>query len=158
MAVTRSGIKKIGKGFDFAKKKIELIRNKRQIARIVANEALNHFLVGFRKGGGQTDAGMWRKRKLRVRDFTSKSPKVRARARKQVGRAILVDTGALRRDIGVRSISSRKVSIGTTRIPYARRHNEGLKGMPKREFLGDSKKLDKKVNKLILKELNKILG
>ena len=137
-------VKKKGKGFNFPQKKREIDRLKTQLPRIVANEALNHFLLGFRRGGGQTDAGRWAPRKRT--------------ARRNAGRALLVDTGALRRDVQVRLTTLKKIVIGTTRIIYARRHNEGLKGMPKREFLGDSKKLDKKVNKLILKELNNILG
>lgn len=138
------GIKKIGKGFNFPQKKRESKRLKATLPRIVANDALNHFLLGFRKGGGQTDAGKWAPRKRT--------------ARRNIGRALLVDTGALRRDVKVRLLTFKKIVIGTTRIIYARRHNEGLKGMPKREFLGDSKKLDKKLKKLILKELDKILG
>ena len=135
---------KKGKGFNFLKKRREITQLKAQLPRIVANEALNHFLLGFRTGGGQTDAGKWPARKRT--------------ARRNAGRALLVDTGALRRDVQVRLITSRKIVIGTSRLVYAQRHNEGLKGMPKREFLGDSKKLDAKVNKLILRELNKILG
>lgn len=136
-------VRKIGKGFNFSQKRREINRLKETLPRIVANEALNHFLEGFRKGGGQTDAGRWPARKRT--------------ARRNAGRALLVDTGALRRDVQVRLTSFRKILISTLRIIYARRHNEGL-NMPKREFLGHSKKLDKKIKKLILKELNKILG
>ena len=110
----------------------------------MANEALNHFLKGFRTGGGQTDAGTWAARKRT--------------ARRNSGRGLLIDTGALRRDVKVRTISFNRIVIGTESIIYARRHNEGLKGMPKREFLGDSKKLDAKIKRLILKELKKVLG
>lgn len=135
-------IRKIGKGFNFPQKKREVRKLKTDLPRVVANTALNHFLEGFRKGGGQTDAGKWRERKRT--------------ARRNVGRAILVDTGALRRDIQIRLTAFRKIVIGTSRIIYARRHNEGLSGMPKREFLGDSKKLDRKIKKLILKKMDKI--
>lgn len=136
-------VKRIGGGFNFPEKKREIDRLKQILPKIIANEALNYFLEGFRNGGGQTDAGRW--------------PSRRPSARRNSGRALLVDTGALRRDIKIRSTRMGKILIGTERIIYARRHNEGLKGMPKREFLGDSKKLDTKLKKTILKEINKIL-
>lgn len=137
-------IKKVGKGFNFPQKRKEIEQLRANMPRIIANEALNHFLEGFRKGGGQTDAGRWPARKRT--------------ARRNEGRALLVDTGALRRDVRARLITLNRIVLGTSRIVYARRHNEGLKGMTKREFLGDSKKLDKKVKKLILKEINNVLG
>jgi len=40
---------------------------------------------------------------------------------------------------------------------YAERHNEGLSGMPKRQFIGKSKTLTKKVIKKIEKGIDKIL-
>lgn len=155
-------IKKIGKGFNFPAKVKQWRKMNRNLPRVIANDSLNHFLQGFRNGGGQTDAGRWRKRKLRIRDFTSKSKKVKARVRKQAGRAVLVDTGALRRDVRVRRTTIKSIVIGTQSIAYARRHNEGLtdklgRKMPKREFLGDSRKLDKKNVKTILRKINKIM-
>ena len=137
-------IKRKGKGFQFPKKVRQTGRYKENLPRIIANNSLNWFLEGFRKGGGQTDAGRWKERA--------------STARKNIGRAILVLTGALRRDIRIRTLNIKKIILGTARIPYARRHNEGLKGMPKREFLGGSKKLDKKNKKIILRGLDKILG
>jgi len=43
------------------------------------------------------------------------------------GRAILVDSGRLRRSIRVVSVSAERVVIGTD-VPYARAHNEGFEG------------------------------
>lgn len=135
-------IKRVGKGFNFKQKELEAKQLKTILPRIIANDSLNWFLEGFRKGGGQTDAGSWRERKRT--------------AKRNSGRGILVDTGALRRDVKIRRTTFKSIVLGTLSIVYARRHNEGLKGMPKREFLGDSKKLDKKNKKTILKELDKI--
>ena len=136
-------IRKVGKGFNFPQKMREIKRLKENLPRIIANESLNFFLEGFRKGGGQTDAGRWPARKRT--------------AKRNRGRALLVDTGALRRDVRIRRTSFKSIVIGTQSIVYARRHNEGLKGMPKREFLGDSKKLNRLNKKTILKELDKVL-
>jgi phage gpG-like protein len=48
----------------------------------------------------------------------------------KAGRAILVDKGALKRDIQKLTVSQEYAIIGTTRItsPYAKTHNEGFKG------------------------------
>lgn len=139
-------IKKLGKGFNFPKKENEFRKLQLILPRIIANNSLNHFLKGFRNGGGQTDAGRWKNRK---------------RADKRT-RSILVNTGALRRDIRVRRTTLKSIIIGTQSIVYARRHNEGLtdsrgRGMPKREFLGDSKVLDKVNINIILKSIDKIM-
>ena len=125
-------IKQIGR-FKFSVKKMQAA--KRRIPRIVGNEAVNHFEEGFRQGGGQTDAsiGGWKRRK---------DP--------DEGRAILVDEEDLKDSIQVIGKPDfKKITVGTKGIPYARRHNEGLSGMPQREFIGDSKELNKKILKTI---------
>lgn len=135
-------VRRVGKGLQMDKKLTDWLRLKRNLPRIIANNSLNHYLKGFRNGGGQTDAGAWAARKRG--------------APRNAGRGILVDTGALRRDVKVRTTTFKRIIIGTSRIAYARRHNEGL-NMPKREFLGDSKKLDKQNKKLILKSIDKVM-
>lgn len=135
-------IKLLGKGLQMGKKVQAWVRLKRVLPRLVANNSLNHYLQGFRQGGGQTDEGKWQARKRGAPRDTSRN--------------ILVDTGALRRDIRIRRTTFRSIIIGTARIAYARRHNEGL-DMPKREFLGESKELDKKNTKLVTKRINKIM-
>ena len=139
-------IKRKGKGFEFDKVTKNYKKFQRDAPPIVANNTLNWFLKGFREGGGRTDAGKWQRRKRT--------------AKRDSGRSILVDTGALRRDVKRIKATFKEIIIGTTRIPYARRHNEGLtdklgRRMPKREFIGDSKKLTddnlKLINKMIAK-------
>lgn len=41
-------------------------------------------------------------------------------------------------------------------VVYAQRHNEGTNGMPKRQFMGPSKQLDKTIADKIERELDKI--
>lgn len=118
---------------------------------IIAEESLNHFLEGFRKGGGQTDAskGGWQRRKNDV----------------DPGRAILVGHagGDLRRDIDVQTVTNNLIVIGTKRIIYAAVHNEGLRiarrniDMPKREFIGPTKALEIANEKIISVEMGKPL-
>lgn len=137
-------IKRIGNGFEFDKSLSAYKSFKQKAPKVIANNSLNHFLEGFRKGGGQTDdsKGGWTAR-------GSSAPR-------NQGRAILVDTGALRRSIHALKISFKEIIIGTTGIPYADRHNEGLVGMPKREFIGDSKELNEKNKKILVNLLSKV--
>lgn len=115
----------------------------------IANLALNHFLEGFRKGGGQTDrsASGWRQRKRPDRGQARRGR-----------RAILVKSGDLRRDVQVRRTTFREIVIGTLdTAAYATVHNDGLpsRNIPQREYLGDSRKLDQKIVKLSTSEMKK---
>lgn len=109
---------------------------------IVANIAMNHFLEGFRNGGGQTNAskGGWPKRK-----------------KEDKGRAILVKSGDLRDSIHKKVVSFNQITIATKQIPYARRHNEGLSKMPKREFLGNSSNLNQKIGGKLYRMVQKVM-
>lgn len=139
MAITR-----IGKGFEFNKVERKFDKFKRSAPGKVANNSLNWFLEGFRKGGRQTDDSLsgWAPRQTT--------------AKRNQGRGILIDTGALRRSVQVLKATWKEIIIGTKDIAYAARHNEGLKGMPQREFIGDSKKLNKENEKLLAKELSEV--
>ena len=136
-------IKRIGKGFEFDKTQAEYRKFKATAPKIIANNSHNHFLLGFRKGGRQTD--------------DSKSGWA-ARENVDSGRAILVKTGALRDSLKIIKETFQEIIIGTTRILYADRHNEGLAGMPKREFVGDSKELNLANKNLLAKLLKKVFG
>jgi phage gpG-like protein len=142
-------IKRIGPGFEFDKSIAAYKKFQQDAPKVIANESKNHFLEGFRKGGGQTDdsKGGWRQRE--------------STAKRNSGRAILVDTGALRRSISVLKATFKEIIIASTGIQYAARHNEGItdkKGrkMPKREFIGDSKDLNEKNKKTMAKLLAKV--
>lgn len=71
-------------------------------------------------------------------------------------RALLVDSGDLRRSIDYESRPG-EVAVGTD-VKYAQRHNEGLKGMPQRQFMGESSVMDKKVEDWMDKEVEKVFG
>ncbi len=122
---------------------------KRNIPFLVSNNSKNFFLQSFRNQGF-TDNSLekWQKRDNR--------------SRRNSGRAILVDTGALRRSIKVSQSSFNKIVI-TSNLPYAAVHNYGLKAgrgrgfkMPKRKFMGNSKKLNQQNIDIIKSELTKI--
>lgn len=92
-------------------KKIET--KKKRIPLLLAKEAKNHFVSGFRTGGGKTDAsrGGWKQRGFPLK--------------KNKGRAILTQNGDLRRSIQVRQKQFDRIVIGTSGIPYADIHNLG---------------------------------
>lgn len=75
-------------------------------------------------------------------------------------RALLTGLGSggnkLRNSIKSRVMRSSKQVVFYTGKEYADRHNEGLDGMPKRQFMGKSRYLDSQISKKITKELDKI--
>jgi phage gpG-like protein len=108
----------------------------------IGNAAKSFFVENFRKQGfDDKSVTKWKPRK--------KDDKI-------AGRAILVKTGDLRRSI-IRNPANRaalSVKISTDLV-YAARHNNGLKGMPKRQFMGDSYNLNESIKKIIVKRLDK---
>lgn len=125
-------------------------RLKRVLPLVVANEAKNHFLEGFRRGGKQTDksASGWAPRKRSDRN-----------ERRRGRRAILVRTGALRNDVDIRRTTFSEIILGTIDTAnYASVHNQGnpARNIPQREFLGPSRKLDRKIVRLVTREMDKL--
>jgi phage gpG-like protein len=81
---------------------------------MLGNDAVNFFLDNFKRQGWLGNRlEPWKKRK---------------RNKKRPGRAILVDSGRLRRSIRITSIHAGTVTIGTD-VPYAKAHNEGFRGV-----------------------------
>lgn len=112
----------------------------------MGTDAKNHFVRSFRNQGFE-DASIekWQPRKGEI--MSSGIAKVRKKDKSS--RAILVKTGDLRRSIKVLNKSYRSITLGSD-LPYAQIHNDGLYGnaygkyrfkMPKRQFIGHSKKL-----------------
>lgn len=118
----------------------------RRLPTELGNMAKNHFLEGFEKGGGQTDksAGGW----------TPRTSRNRSDRRNKRSRAILVDSGDLRRDIHA-IIRAGGFSVITDGTDYAEYHNEG-EGQEQREFIGESKELDRKLKAHIEEQLNDV--
>ena len=63
----------------------------------------------------------------------------------------LVETGRLQKSISYAS-DSNEVNIGTD-VPYAEKHQEGLDGLPKREFLGISQKDEQEIERIVQKHV-----
>lgn len=117
---------------------------------VIGNEAKNHFTQSFRDGG--------------FTDETVQKWTPRKKAGKRAGRAVLVDSGDLRRSIHRKSMSRSALSIIiATDLPYAAVHNFGRRAgrgsgfmMPKRQFIGDSRQLNKRIEAIIVKRLDNI--
>jgi phage gpG-like protein len=112
----------------------------RGLPKILGNEAVNFSKKAF-KQGGWTD-----------KEFKAWKP----RKNEDAGRAILVQTGDLRRSI-VKTLGNKKVVISTN-VTYAAKHNFGKGKLPKRQFMGESKTLEKNMQKTVQEEVDKILN
>jgi phage gpG-like protein len=115
--------------------------------------AVNHFKASFRDGG-----------------FTDKTPADnRWPSRKNIDkkrpyRATLVDSGDLRRLI-VFERKGKYTALISSAMPYAVIHNEGGEGkawgkhrfrMPKRQFVGYSRRLAEKIEHMIYRQIDKL--
>ena len=147
---------------------------KRNLPKLVGNEAIAFAKDNFRKGGFQDTPGTVTKWKKRRRG-----------AERDKGRAVLVDTGTLKRSIRMTRMTANAVHIGSD-IKYAKAHNEGarIRGtarvrahqrrtkrgranvpahtrrfdfkLPKRQFIGPSLELARRINRRYNKELIKV--
>ena len=97
--------------------------------------------------------------------FTNVSYKRWEKRRKSYRHKILTKSGALRDSIKSKSSQSALTATVYTTLEYSEIHNEGLTGklpqggtfnMPKRQFIGDSQKLDKGVEMIIENEIDKL--
>jgi hypothetical protein len=120
--------------FKFGELKQNIERMKRDLPIILANDSMNYFVKSWDDQGWDGEA--WQTPKRRI-DGTPeyKYPKFRDLGRRT--RATLVKTGTLRRAVSMSVRSQTFTSIRlVVDLPYAARHNEGLDGMPKRQFFG----------------------
>lgn len=108
-------------------------RFKSNLPRVLANVVINDIAENFQKQA--FDGVKWKPRKRNLRKRDAK-------------RAILVDTGRLRRSFRVK-LATTEVIIISTPIPYAQFHNEGTAKLPKRQFIGMSKQLEASIDRAI---------
>ena len=135
--------------FNFNKKFNEFQKLKRNAPRLVGNLALNHFLKSFDDeafSDQSPGSDPWAKRKTQT-----KRDKTAGR------RNLLVQSGALRGSMQMKSATWKRIEVGSVGIIYAQRHNRGLAGMPKRQFIGRSRMLDLKIKNLLRNKLKQIL-
>ncbi len=143
--------------FKFRLTKRLFAAQKRSLPVVLGNVAKNFFLATFRKGGF-TDVGFkrWEQRRKRLgRGRTSPTLKEAAN---------LTLTGKLKRSIKVRPATFKLTRIFTNLV-YAGIHNFGLQGlafgkakfkMPEREFIGNSRVLEKELERRAFREIDKV--
>ncbi len=159
-------------------KQIRSLKNlfNNQAPRIVGIEAKNFFKDNFNKQGFD-DLGVepWKERK--TKDKNNKRD-----------RAILVKSARLKKSIQYKLIGKGRVYVYSADVPYAKIHNEGgtIQGtfnvrthtrtrrgkrtevkshkrtvntkIPKRQFMGNSKTLNLKIEKELKRRINKIMN
>ena len=133
--------------FNFNRVLQNLEKVKSDLPVLLSNEAKNFF------------SGSWKNQGFTNSSLQSWAPR-KKETKKTVGKSIMVGTGKLRRavqdSVREKTWSKIRLVIDGSSIPYAKRHNEGLDGMPKRQFMGDSKELRKIQRKTITKTVDKI--
>lgn len=117
---------------------------KRKLPKQVARIAEDHFLKAF-KEEGFTDKS--------YDPWQARARKTRADRRTGRRRAILVQSGALRRSIRVGRATWNRIEVGSYGIPYAKYHNQGEGKLPVRKFVGPSYRMREKIRAKIRQEL-----
>ena len=119
----------------------EFTRSKRRLVQNIGNNGVKMFKLNNFNAQGFIDSGVnrWMPKK------------------KKDGRKTLVGkTGNLRNTINY-TATTKMIKFGTL-TPYGKKHNEGLNGMPKRQFMGDSTALNSLNKSAILKYIKNIMG
>jgi phage gpG-like protein len=131
---------------------------KANIPQQIGVMAQRFYSSSFQKQGfTDTTFQPWQEVKRRIPNTNAyKYPKKKGLQRRQ--RAILVGTGRLQKSVAssLRSATFDRIEFGVPEV-YARRHNEGIKKMPKRKFIGYSFTLMKVLRKKIQDEMAKVL-
>ena len=115
---------------------------KQMLASKVADTAQEYFVDCFKNEA--FDGKDWKQVKRRLNAKTKGAKKTNP---------ILYDTGALRNSIKIISAKWSQIKISTEAnaavSEYGYVHNEGTDKIPQRQFMGDAKELDAKIDKII---------
>ena len=145
-------------------KKYSALKNERRnLSKVVGNEAVNFFTMSFRRQGWKDgNLTKWKPRK------GEKAKTSQTKRLSKDGRGVLIGKGTgekLSRSIKITLLTKNKIIVSTSKI-YAQIHNEGLRGnafgkysfqMPKRQFMGRSKDLDKNTRHIIKQRINRFM-
>lgn len=117
---------------------------KQNVPKIIGERARRFFELSFKKEGF-TDTGFskWKKRKRENK-----------RSR---GKKILSRSGFLKNSIRRTKTTSKQIRISSVGVVYANVHNQGRGKMPKRQFMGNSRTLEKGLQKRIEFEIRKFI-
>ena len=125
--------------FNFKKVVEKVEQMKRELPKVVANDTKNYFVEEFNRQSWNGSAWPQVQRKI-PGTKAYKYPKKGADARH--GRAILVKTGKLRRNVaGCLIVATWPTIKFEVKNDYGIYHNEGTDNIPQRQFMGDTLKL-----------------
>jgi len=139
--------------FNFQRVIANMDRIKTTLPRVLANETKNYFVGEFNKQ--QWDGKRWLDPKRKQKTTGS--------SRNQS--ATLVQSGTLRRAVinSLQQATFKLIHFEVKDVAYAKVHNEGLRAgrgigfqMPKRQFMGQTKKLGEIQRRVIDKTIDKI--
>ena len=139
---------------------------KETIKKQAAVAALNHYKDKFTAGGDKWEGEQWQEPKRKTegpkkykstdkngRKLKKRSGYLKGFAPRDATRHTLVGKGVLSRSMKYK-IEGDKI-VFYSNIAYAKRHNEG-EDMPKRQFVGMEKDLEKKIKKIIKENLEEL--
>lgn len=129
--------------FDAVRKNIDQV--KKDLPKLMANDAQNFFLNSFRQQAWNGQS--WEQVQRRDPDTKAyKYPKGKGLSRRT--KPILIGTGRLRREVSNLGANARvqyfkynfKVTLrlNNSIVPYGKYHNSGAKNLPQRKFMGDA--------------------
>ena len=139
--------------FNFQRVIANMDRIKTTLPRVLANETKNYFVGEFNKQ--QWDGKRWLDPKRKQKTTGSSRNKS----------ATLVQSGTLRRAVinSLQQDTFKLIHFEVKDVAYAKVHNEGLRAgrglgfqMPKRQFMGQTKKLGEIQRRVIDKTIDKI--
>jgi phage gpG-like protein len=158
-------------------------KTKRQLPLLIANQAVNHFDKGFRNGGGQTDASKagWKERAFTKgkgkRAILVKSGRLRRDIQRKVvnfAKTVIGTTNVTKDYADIHNEGGKiRITAKMRKFFWAMHHEAKGKAekeywknlaltkksqieIPKREYIGRSKDLEKKHELLIDREIKKI--
>lgn len=134
-----------GKRWDMKSKLNKMKRVEKQLPKLVANKMERHFLETF--DNEEWDGSPWAKRKRGTRRDQQTGKR----------RNLLVQSGSLRGSIKVGRATWKKISVGSYGVKYAKYHNRGMGRLPKRQFVGMNKSLNKQIKNMIRKAVKKVI-
>lgn len=140
--------------FNFSRVIANVEKTKRELPIILAKATQSEFVKNFRNEG--FDGEKWITPNRRIAGTNEyKYPKTKGLSRRT--KPTLTNSVALRRATAnsIRQATWERIML-VVDLPYAKRHNEGLDGMPQRTYIGQTNELTRIQNGIVTKYFDKV--
>jgi len=128
----------------------ELLKKQTQVPKVVGSLALRHFKRGMQ------DEGFRDRRLVRWKEVQRRTPGHPRYSPKQQQKILVgKGSGGIQNTLRVTSKTWKAVKVSSVGKKYAAYHNDGAGKLPKRQFLGNSHKLETEVERYIHKAIKK---